>query len=226
MRIATPFIVSLFLAGTANAAILSDNGIVGDTTNTFEGLSLGNVAGTIAQTGATYGESFVGQTVSSVDVDIYTFDALTGAPTAPLTLATAASAPDNIGVTRSAGSNVIYGDRGGQVGDGALSILLDTATDVFGFDIVGTDVGNFTVDFFGAAGNLLGSVTQASANGFFGFRSTSTDIFGVSITNDDLAGLGYDNVTFNTVDAPIPLPAGLPLLLAGLGGLALLRRAA
>lgn len=212
-------VFSICVAGASHAAVVSDNSIAGDTVNTFEGLSTGSVTGTISQPGATYGEAFAGQTVSTA-----TFDTLFGLPSAPLTLTTAPVANNNIGVLNLNGTNVIYGDVNGGRGEGALSILFDVGTDIFGFDVVGSNAGSLTVEVFGEDGSVLGNITQTATNSFFGFRSSEMDIFGVSITNDDSFGLGYDNVIFNTSVAPIPLPAALPLLLAGLGSLTLLRR--
>ena len=40
----------------------------------------------------------------------------------------------------------------------------------------------------------------------------------------DLGGTAYTTADLTAATTPVPLPAGLPLLLAGLGGLALLRR--
>lgn len=47
----------------------------------------------------------------------------------------------------------------------------------------------------------------------------------VSITENDPAGLGFDDIRIDLVDPNVvPLPAGLPLMLAGLGALAITRR--
>ncbi|QIE40536.1 VPLPA-CTERM sorting domain-containing protein [Rhodobacteraceae bacterium SC52] len=213
-------VIPFLFASAAQAVVVSDNSIVGDTVNDFNSLASGSVAGTISQTGATYGEAFAGQTVSTA-----TFDTLTGTPTAPLTLTSAATTANNIGIYTS-GSQTIYGDVSNQIGEGALSILFSTVTDVFGLEVVGANSGTFTVAFFDTVGSLLDSITQTATNGFFGFRSSSADIAGVSITNDDPAGLAYDNVTFNSNVSSVPLPAALPLMVAGLGALAFARRRA
>ena len=123
-------VAGLLLSGASQAAIVSDNSITGTTVNDFNAFVSGNVVDTISQTGATYGEAFAGQTVSS---DVNGYDTLSGSPTVPLTLTAAASAADNIGIAPFGGGQVIRGDSGG----GAVSILFDAATDVFGLEVVG-----------------------------------------------------------------------------------------
>src|SRR5687767_1528099 len=131
-KILVGFVACIAMA-SANAAIIIDNTVAGATTNNFDALALGNVAGLISQTGATYGERFAGQVLSTAGG----FDALTGTPTGPLTLLANAVTADNIGILTQGPSQVIYGDLGGNVGEGALSILLATDTDVLGLNVVG-----------------------------------------------------------------------------------------
>ena len=198
------------MLGHANAVIISDNTVSGTTTNTFDALPDGNVPAFISQTGATYGEGFAGQTLSTAGG----FDSFLGLPTAPLTLLANPVLGDNIGILTVA-SPVIYGDLGFAIGEGAVSILFAAPTGILGFDVVGTDGGNFTVEFFGSDGSLLGAITQLATDSFFGFSGTAGELIaGVSITNTDPAGIGFDNVTFNGTS--IPEPASLWLLGAGL----------
>ena len=213
-------LVAMLTIGSAHAAIISDNTVSGSITNTFEGLGAGAVSGLIVQTGATYGERLQGQTLSVAS----SFDTLSGTPTAPLTVFANAVVNDNIGILSYTGSNRIYGDLNATVGEGAVSILFATPTDLLGFDVVGTNDGGLTVDFFGSAGNLLGSLSQLSiSDTFYGFRATAGEqIAAVSITNTDPGGIAYDNFTFNaSAVAPVSVPGSLPLIgvgLAALGG--------
>ena len=212
---------SLIFSVNVSAAIVIDNTVAGSITHDFSASATGQVSGLINQTGATYGELFTGQTLSTVGG----FDSLTGTPDAGLNLEANAVATDNIVVLfdSPSGSNVIYGDLGGAIGEGALSIRFDSVISLFGFDIVGENGGQFTIAFFGNDGSSLGSITQTASNSFFGFSVASGPLIaGVSITNTDPAGIGYDNITFNT--ASVPEASSIILLGLGLVGLGFTRR--
>lgn len=205
---------TLTFVNFANAALIINNGVSGSILNDFDDLSVGSTAGFYTQTGATYGERFAGQTLSGS-----TFDVLSGLPTTPLTLLAGSSASENIGILFYSGTNTIFGDKSGEIGEGAISILLDSVSDIFGFEALGTGSGNVTTAFFGESGTLLGSFTQSTADAFFGFQVTSGELIkGVSIFNNDDAGMAFDNLTFNASAAgPTPAPAPASLALLGLG---------
>lgn len=69
-------------------------------------------------------------------------------------------------------------------------------------------------DFFSVAGNIIGDLNLATVN-LFGLNSDFTPV--VSLSGGLSVKLAEDLT-------PIPLPAGLPMLLTGLGGIALLKR--
>lgn len=85
--------------------------------------------------------------------------------------------------------------------------------------VMGDDVGNFTYDLVANGTTRPSPMNWVYKTFTFVAGSTSEELAFIS---DDagLFGAAIDDVTI----APIPVPAAFPLLLAGLGGLALLRR--
>lgn len=214
----------LAVTGVAQGAIVADNSITGSITNTFEGIGTGTRNSLVNQTGAQYGERFDGQFFFTGG-----FDTLSGTPSGPLTLLPGAAA-QNLelvsepfgGSITIAGCSIANCPNVNAIGEGALSVFLSSDTDVFGFDVAGSDGGVGRFQFFSRSGNILGDITIASlSDSFFGFRTTAGErIAGVSLTNMDLGGIGFDNVTFNQL-SPVPIPAALPLFLSGLIALGL-----
>ncbi|WP_245306251.1 VPLPA-CTERM sorting domain-containing protein [Roseovarius aestuariivivens] len=118
-------------------------------------------------------------------------------------------------------------------GTASANILLSAADHVFSVTFASA-VTAFFADFAALNDNQLR--TQISVNGTvvtpattsgnivrgFGFTS-DTAFTSVRFTYVDNDGFTMDNVAYGGV-APIPLPASLPLLLAGVGAFGLLRR--
>lgn len=95
-------------------------------------------------------------------------------------------------------------------------------------------VGSTGITAFARDGSLLGTVVNEGMGvEFLGLVSQEADIAGVflDLVGSEPAGFVIDNIRFGVqgqvipepLPNPVPLPAGLPLLAAGLGGLALLR---
>ncbi len=91
---------------------------------------------------------------------------------------------------------------------------------VLGAGDVCCDVDTVTLSGFDALGNLVDSATFSAPDSQF------LSIAGPGIVSFTIAQSsgGFDNLQFDLIPAPIPLPAALPFMLAGLGGLALFRR--
>lgn len=179
------------------------------------------IEGVLDLDGASFAERFDGQTTGVAG----NFDTLTGSPTNPLTLVAGAT-----------GQNLVAANAGGigiaglgplgfpdldANGEGALSILFDDDTSEFGLEIRGVDAGtgDLNLDFYRRDGTLIESVSFALvADGFFGFvrELGIIDIAGVAITNDDVGGVGVDNIVFQ----PVPEPSTALSVVLGLAILA------
>lgn len=81
------------------------------------------------------------------------------------------------------------------------------------FDVDGQQIQSFSVNGISASG--LGAQ-------YVGFTGSQPDVFTVVLDFSATDAVGIDNVSYTT--SVVPLPAGLPLLLAGLGGIAVLRK--
>ena len=112
--------------------------------------------------------------------------------------------------------------RGTSPLGGTVSGMFSTAVSMLtlGAGDVCCDVDNVTLSGFDVSGNLVDS------DSFSGAASQFLSITGAGITSFTIAQSsgGFDNLTFDMAPAAVPLPASLPLLLAGLGGLAAYRR--
>ena len=181
-------------------ATLTCDGVI-----TFEDVAGGPEPGTnydaiFESDGADFAERFVGQSLSySGD-----FDVLSGFPTDPLALQVGAPG-QNLGVEYYDPwmSQVLYGlgylgfPDYDAVGEGAFAVLFDYDQSEFGFDLMGGNNGNVYISFFRRDGSLIDVFTLTNVTaGSYGFRRVGgvNDIAGISVHNDDPAGLGFDNL--------------------------------
>lgn len=121
--------------------------------------------------------------------------------------------------------------NGGDIdGTTFLNYFLNGSSATIVFDAAITAVG-FDIQNFGNVGNvstlsvLDGVFDQTDIPGgtlFFGLVS-DTAFTSLTFTSEINDGFALDNLTYGTT-APIPVPAGLPLILGGLGAIAMLRR--
>lgn len=213
-------VVLLSAAGVAGAQITQvDYGLLtGTGFEAFEGFAGGGAPGTnydspVSNASVTFGEAFVGQTVTPNG----NFDVLSGNPTGPITVATGA-ANQNLCIFDNGLGNVITGlgplgfPNFDAIGEGSLAFEFTDDQAEFGFQLVGGNFGNATVSFFQRDGTLLETIVIPNlADSFYGFTRDGglQDIAGVSIHNDDLAGIGLDNLKFT-----IPTPSAALILSA------------
>ena len=128
---------------------------------------------------------------------------------------------------------------GGGVSAFSFEFTVDTAielTGYFGFDQAGLIAANATLSEDGTvldngfAFNSDGSsAADAIRRGFGGqsFNLSPTATYSVLVNNDSVTTSSFlTGIEFNVPNqpAPVPLPAGLPLMLAGLGAFAWMRR--
>lgn len=147
--------------------------------------------------------------------------------------AATAVAGNNTGIATAAGSDIVWG-TGGEFS----TEIFEFAFDLTGFDTATAQImGGVSVDNEAVVklnGTTLLSLTGAVFSHFtqintYSHSTAATFNAGanlLTIEATDLGGIwGLSADVIVTADelAPVPLPAGLPLLLAGLGGLALMR---
>ncbi len=242
-------VVAASLASSASAAVVrvsESDFLAGAGLITFSEFAVGTVNPTYAPTdyggGAgsptvTFDGWFVGQSLSATPgVDCPGAAAtgcVVGSPTGPLTLDAAAPdtfiSPDGANPT----SPVLSGT---PLFSGPIAVLFSEDQFGVGFDGGFFDaVGSTGITAFARDGTLLGTVSNLGLGiEFLGLVSANADIAGVflDLVGAEPAGFAIDNIRFGLrgqiIDpggpSPIPLPAAGWMLLAGIGGLAAMRR--
>lgn len=107
-----------------------------------------------------------------------------------------------------------------------ISIMFTTPIPAVGFTVGGASLlaGDLTIDAYDANGNSLGSVTSDAA-GFENYGLVDPGGPGISgLTIQSSSDVGFDLDSSLFLGTPVPEPASLATLLAGLGSLAFARR--
>jgi hypothetical protein len=200
-------LVSLFFSQSLLAAInwsetVSANAIVED----FESYVPGNVDGTLSINVGTAGEAFVGQSVSEASG----WDVVSGTPVDPLTIA---ATTDEVQVFPYSRANSLLGLSGGTVGIGSVSFQFDSDHSELGLAILGADQGDATFQFFDRTGASVGTavVTLTVTDSDFTLTSDAGSFAGVTITNNDGAGITYDDLRLDAGNPPEPSSPSVPV---------------
>ena len=219
-------VASLALAAPINQVdyfTLTGTGLI-----TFDDVAGGAAPGTnydaIFESGeADLAERFVGQTLSySGD-----FDVLSGLPGGPLALQIGAPG-ENLSVYDSFGTHILtgLGPKGfpdyEAIGEGSFAVLFDFDQSEFGFQLVGGNAGTATLDFFQRDGSLIDTIVLPGlGSAYYGFSRDGgiKDIAGVSVYNNDSAGIGVDNILHDVPGVTGEVPEPATLVLVGLSGL-------
>jgi len=222
---------ALALPAIASAQItqVAYGALTGTQLVTFEDVIGGAAPGTnynsiLFSNGVGFAERFVGQTVAGG-----IFDQLGGLPTAGSLTLQAGAAGSNLVVVASGASQVLAGlgpagfPSFAAIGEGSFAALFSSGQSQFGFQLLGGDGLSAFLSFFRADGSLIQDISLGGlSNTFYGFSRDGgvQDIFGISVWNNDPAGIGFDNLKFDvrSVDpSVVPEPASVALLSVGLG---------
>jgi len=172
----------------------------------FESYTAGNIDGTFDINVGTAGETFLGQSVSEASG----WDIVSGTPTNPLTIA---ASTDEIQVYSYTRGLSVIGLTGGTVGLGAVSILFDNDHSELGLAILGANQGDVTFQFFDRAGASVDTavVTTTVFDSDFTLISDAGNFAGVTITNNDGAGVTFDDLRLGQGVAPQPSAPAVPV---------------
>lgn len=233
--VAFPAILSAQISQVAYGALTGTQFV------TFDDVPGGNAPGTnydgiFFSNGVGFAERFLGQTLT----DVGGFDQLGGGPSGGALTLQLGAAGRNLNVFVNSNSQVLTGlgsagfPGADAIGEGSFAALFSSGQSQFGFQLVGGNAGTAFLSFFRANGSLIQNISlNGLADSFYGFSRDGglQDIYGISIWNNDLAGIGFDNLKFDVQSngggsTVAPEPTSLAMLTAGLGlvGAAMRRR--
>ena len=226
-----PLLAALVIPAAASAQItqVAYASLTGGQLTTFDDVAGGGAPGTnydavFVSNGVSFAERFVGQTLTNAGG----FDQLGGGPSGgSLTLQVGAPGR-NLNVFVNAGSQVLTGlgasgfPQFDSIGEGSFAALFSSGQSQFGFQLVGGNGGTANISFFRGDGSLIQAVALGGlTNAFYGFTRDGgvQDIRGISIWNNDDAGIGFDNLKFDvrSVGGEVPEPASWAMLITGFG---------
>ncbi|PSL21765.1 hypothetical protein [Shimia abyssi] len=166
----------------------------------------------LVQPGVSFGERFLGQTLSREG----TYDRITGQAVGPLTILPGAPG-ETLGILRLMATSVLHGHgpegfpNPEATGEGAIAVLFEHDQSALAFDIRGGEKGHATVAFLRRDGThihtlRLGPLSEMT----YGFQRIDDipDIAGLIIENADPEGIALDNLRFerNAVLSLLRLP--------------------
>jgi hypothetical protein len=180
-------------------------------------IELGNVDALLTSGGATFAESFAGQSVDySTDFDALSADQnLVPGRDTSVTGSTVLSGLGSQGFSSTDLSQLDH-----ATGEGSIAMIFDQDQSQLFFDLGGWEstAGNAYINFYRRDGSLIDALVLTSLTDIasFGFLLGTTEIAGFSFYNDDGGGLFIDNIGYTSTAASVPEPATLFLFGAGL----------